>query len=326
MKIGKLTNEELKAHVLDRLSSPKSRVIEGPGVGADCAVLDLDGDVCVLSSDPITGTDRDIGVIALNVACNDIAAAGATPVGVMVTLLIPQSATMDELDAIMEDIVKTADTLSIDVLGGHTEVTDAVVRTVASVTAIGKKSAQSIKNTPRPMEGDSIIMTKSIGLEGAAIIAREHGAVLGKSLTPDELNEARGYINSISVVRDGAIGVKEGAYLMHDVTEGGILGAVWELCDHIGMGAEVYKDKILTTDVINKLCAICKIDPLRLISSGCMLMFARDGERIVKALEKEGIRASVIGEIKGKSLNLIDNGVADEILPPTQDEIYYVNL
>ena len=326
MKIGKLTNEELKAHVLDRLSSPKSRVIEGPGVGADCAVLDLDGDACVLSSDPITGTDRDIGVIALNVACNDIAAAGATPVGVMVTLLIPPKATMDELDTIVEDIVKTASALSIDVLGGHTEVTDAVTRTVASVTAIGKRSPQGFKNAADPMEGDSIIMTKSIGLEGAAIIAREHSQALENHLTDDELNEARGYINSISVIKEGAIGAREGAYLMHDVTEGGILGAVWELCNNLGKGATVYKDKILITDVVKKICCAANVNPYKLISSGCMVMLARNGEGVVNALQKEGIAAAVIGNITRGGITLKDENGIEEILPPAQDEIYSVSL
>ncbi|MBE5816153.1 MAG: AIR synthase [Clostridiales bacterium] len=324
MKIGKLTNEELKHHVLDRLSVPRSKVLAGPGVGADCAVLDLDGDACVLSSDPITGTDRDIGVIALNVACNDIAAAGATPVGVMVTLLIPPRATMDELDAIVEDIVKTASALSIDVLGGHTEVTDAVTRTVASVTAIGKRPSKGFKESFTPMDGDSIIMTKSVGLEGAAIIAREYSRAMEKRLTADELNEAREYINSISVVRDGAIGAKNGAYLMHDVTEGGILGAVWELCSNLGKGATVYEDKILITDVVKKICSACRVNPFKLISSGCMLMLARDGEKVVNALQGDGINAAVIGNIKSEGLTLVNKNGSEEIMPPAQDEIYSV--
>ncbi|NLK68084.1 MAG: AIR synthase, partial [Clostridiaceae bacterium] len=126
MEIGKLSNEKLQKIILNKIEAKRDEVILKPTIGEDCGALDFGEEYCVISTDPITGTENKIGVLAVNVALNDIAASGAVPIGIMVTMLIPPNATESDIDNIMDQLSKTASQANIDIIGGHTEITDAV--------------------------------------------------------------------------------------------------------------------------------------------------------------------------------------------------------
>ena len=128
MELGKLPNDILQSLILDKLQNTRKEVIVKPAVGEDCGAVDFGHELTVISTDPVTGTDSEIGTIAVHVACNDIAASGAEPVGIMVTILAPEYASIEDIETIMKQIADTALLLNVDVIGGHTEVTDAVSR------------------------------------------------------------------------------------------------------------------------------------------------------------------------------------------------------
>ncbi len=329
MEIGKLPNKLLKEIILDKIKNRREEVILSSGIGEDCGALNLGDSICVVSSDPITGAENNIGTLAINISCNDIAASGAEPIALTVTILAPPYATRDSINTIMEQLSSEAEKLNVDIIGGHTEVTDAVNRFVISTTCIGKAAKGKLVSASGAAAGDMLILTKHAGMEGASIIANDRESQVKCFLDTEALKEARSYIDRISVVKEGIIAAGEGASAMHDVTEGGVLGAVWELGEASGVGAEIYAEHIPVRDVTRRICKHYDIDPLRLISSGCMLIAIKESlvARLMKRLSEEEIESAVIGKVTDSSkriLKSITSGNEREIFQPESDELYKV--
>lgn len=320
MKIGKLTNEQLRQLVLDKLHISRREVKVGAGVGIDCAVLDLEGDYCVLSTDPITAAEQGAGALAVHISANDIAASGGEPVAILVTILLPSTETMEGLSARMEEIYREAKGLHIDVVGGHTEVTDAVNRTVISVAAIGRTDRVMSCRDIRP--GDWLVQTKSAGLEGTVILFRDHPADWEGLLSETELAELRQMQDSLSIVSEARIGKEVGAVVMHDVTEGGVLGAAYELAEAAGRGLRVDAGEIPVSPITRKIAGRYGIDPYRLISSGSLLIAisADRGPAMLAAFSAAGIPARRIGEFTTGTR--IWEAEAGDLLPLSQDELF----
>jgi len=325
MDIGKLPNNVLKEIILDKIKNKRKEVLIRPKIGEDCSALNLSDNLCVLSTDPITGATKDIGRIAVHISCNDVASCGAEPVGLLLTILAPKEATTEQLEEIMGQACSTADDLNVDILGGHTEVTDCVNRFVVISTVVGKVGKDNLITTSGAKEGDYIIMTKYAGLEGTAILANDFETELKKHIDERLVDSAKGHINEISVVREGLIAASFGVSSMHDATEGGVLGAIWEVLEASGKGAVVYMDKIPIKEETREICKFFSINPLRLISSGCMIITCNKGEELVQKLNKEGIKATIIGTVTAdKRKKLVGSGFETEIEQPEADELYKV--
>lgn len=325
MEIGKVPNSTLERIIFNKLMKNRSEVMIRPGIGMDCTAVDFGSYACVMSSDPITGTAKEIGRLAVHINCNDIASCGVEPLGLLVTILCPAGSSEKDLESIMSQLSSAAQSINVDILGGHTEITNAVNRFVISCTAVGRCLKDKLISTDGARDGDSLVITKHAGLEGASIIAREKESELINALGIQTVNEAKSFIEHISVVRDGLTAAGFGVDAMHDITEGGVLGAVWELCEASGTGADIYAEKIPVNMSTRKICEYYDIDPLKLISSGCMLIAASNGEGLVKKLDSEGIMASVIGRLNntGKKRLITANGIKD-IDSPGSDELYKV--
>src|SRR5690554_3788783 len=139
MEIGKVSESILKRAVFKQIGKRRDEVLVRPGVGEDCSVIELaDDEVVVLSTDPITGTTKNMGTLVVHVTANDIATSGAELIGVLLTILLPPSTYESELAKLVEEIETTSIELGIEVLGGHTEVTDVVNQPLISVTGVGK--------------------------------------------------------------------------------------------------------------------------------------------------------------------------------------------
>lgn len=323
MEIGKLPNEVLEKIVISKIKNKRKEVIERAGIGKDCAVIDYGENYCVMSSDPITGASSDIGRLAVNVSCNDIGANGAEPVAILMTILAPPETTEEDIKKIMIEADEAAKDLNVEIVGGHTEITDAVNKTILSVTAIGIKSSKS-QITEKVVEGDLVLITKKAGLEGTAILALDLEDKLKGKMTDDEIENAQKCIKNISVVKEGIISGRNGAKYMHDITEGGILGAVWEASEALNIGIEINEEQIPITLETKKICSIFNIDPLKLISSGSMLIIASEvnSNKIVELLNKENIEISIIGKVIKEESVIIKKGIKQLIDPPGSDELY----
>lgn len=172
--------------------------------------------------------------------------------------------------------------------------------------------------------GDDIIVTKYLALEGTSIIINDMEEKVKDVLTAEELAEGRSFVQLLSVIKEGSIAGSFGVNSMHDITEGGVLGALWEMAEASGVGFDVEYEKMPIRPVTLKVCEKLNIDPLRLISSGSMLITAHNGGKLVKMLEKEGINAAVIGKITEGKGRMSRAGVYEEVLPPERDELFKI--
>ncbi len=326
MKIGKIPETVLKRSVLKQIRTKRKEVLVGAGVGEDCAVLSLKEDeVFVISTDPITAAADNAGRLAIIASTNDIASSGAEPVGAMVSALLPEDMEEPQLCKIMQQMEETCASLNIQLMGGHTEVTRAVNWPVLTVTAVGKAKRSRVIATGGAKPGQDIVVTKWIALEGASILACEREAQLLEKYPPGFVEEVKGYGRFLSVAPEAAIAARCGASAMHDVTEGGIFGALWELAESAGVGLSVELKKIPVRQEAIELCEFFGLNPYGFISGGALLIAIDRGHDLVDALAKEGIDASVIGKVTEGNDRVVINGDEKRFLePPRPDELYKV--
>ncbi|MFI3228533.1 MAG: AIR synthase family protein [Bacillota bacterium] len=294
MRVGKLLNNELIKEVLSKVTHFRPEVVVGAGLGEDCASLSTDK-IILISTDPITAEVADIGSLAITVATNDIYASGGVPMALSLTILMPTSATAEQVGEIMECANAKAVEIGAEIIGGHTEFTDAVVRPVVTVTALG--IAENHLQTTNLVVGDSIIITKHIALEGTAILATQYENMLKDVLTEQELLFAKGLSKKTSIAKDARIATSCKARTMHDITEGGIYGALAEICQSSSLGAEISVDSIPKLDISQKICNHLGINIYGLISSGSLLITTPDPDAIIAKCKNEDINATVIGKI-----------------------------
>jgi len=328
LKTGKLDSDLLKELVFGRIKYRDDQIRVRPGIGEDCAVIDFGDYDCVMSTDPITAAVSDIGRLAIHITCNDIASNGVKPLGIMLAVMLPEGTTEADVAHIMEQAGETADALQVEIIGGHTEITPAVKQPVIVSTAVGKALTGKSQSGDNMKAGDYIMITKSVGLEGSGIIACDYEKQLANVLSDDEIEKAKSFLNMVSVVPEGVAAGTVGTHGMHDITEGGVMGAVWEMCQISGTGAEIWKEEIPIEPETEKICSYFDIDPMRLISSGSMLIVAAEGKKkkMLEAIRSAGVACSVIGRVKEKSCGImcVSGGVKAEIEPPYADEIYKV--
>lgn len=317
MRLGKLDNDVLKKLVLDKFPRTRIESYGSPAIGEDCARLDLGGDLTVLSTDPITSAGiGQLGRLSVHVNCNDAAAAGAEPVGLLITLLLPPDTTEADIARIADDVAAACRAAHVDVLGGHTEVTDAVTRPVTNTTVVARCPVSGTLPGMRP--GDDLVLTKYAALEGTLLILEDRPQY-AQDLTEKQKKTVQSIAEMLSVVPEGLYAARHGATAMHDITEGGVYGAVWEMAERYGCGVTVFPRSVPFLPETEILCQAAGIDPFRLIGSGSMLIACKHGDALVKGLSDIGIPASVIGKVTERGV-YTDSGEAIE--PPAADEFY----
>lgn len=323
MKIGKLPDSVLQRLIIEPVSNrgiKRKEVIIKPSIGEDCTAIDFGNDICLMSTDPITGAVEDIGRLAVYINTNDIAACGGTPIGIMVTALLPPNITEEQINKIISDLCESAAEVNIAVLGGHTEITDAVTKPVLSCTVVGK--CKKIISSADAECGDTVIMTKYAAMEGTSIIAAEKAHLL--SVSSQTIERAKSLGNKLSVIKEGNIGAENGVHAMHDITEGGVLGACWEVAACSGKGIEIDCSLIPILPETAEICHAANINPLKLISSGSMLMTTDNPQGLISALESSGIKAAAIGKITESGTYIIENGIRKRLDEPDTDELYKI--
>ena len=326
MEIGKVSNEILEKIVFSNIKKRREEVLVRAGIGEDNGIIDFGEKVCVISTDPITCTTKDIGTLAIHISCNDVSTSGAEPLAVLLTILCPPQTTEQELEEIMKDAANAAADINVEIMGGHTEVTDAVNRIIINTTVVGKQFKDKLANYDDIKIGDKVVITKFIGIEGTSIISKELEHKLIDKIGNDKLTEAKNMDSMISVVKEGVIAGKYNAKYMHDITEGGVYGALWESSMATDRGLIIYEELIPMMDITKEISNILEIDPYRLISSGSMVIIIDEEDLAALQVELEecNIKSTVIGEIIEEGIYFVKDGVKSEIAPPESDEIYRV--
>lgn len=308
MEIGKLSSNRLKENVLNNITSHRDDILVDSAIGEDSAIVDFGDQILAISSDPITGAGKRAGYLAVHIACNDIVASGAIPIGVQVVLLLPEKITDDEIKEIMAEIDQTSKEINVQVLGGHTEVLSHVDKPIIIITAIGKADRNNYVPTSGAKLGDDIIITKGLGIEGSFILANDYSKVLKeKGVSQKAINKAKSFDKHLSVLKEGIKAAKIGVNSMHDITEGGLIGALDEVSRASGLGFQININKEAIPDVVFEITDKLNLDPYSLISSGSLLITTNKAYELIKGLSEIGIKSYKIGKII-ESGRVINNG------------------
>ena len=325
---GKVPVDVLQNVVFKNLGMPRSEVILGPTVGVDGAVLDIGGQSVIVSMDPITGAIERVGFEAVIVNANDVATFGVEPAFLFSCIMLPEGADSQMVESISAQMGRAAKELGIAIVGGHCESVPNLVSPIVVCCMIGLAKKGQYVTAAGARAGDKLILTKSVGIEGTAILATDREEQLSSVLSEEMLRSAKSFYSHISVVKDALTAYRTGGvHAMHDPTEGGVFNGIYEMADAAGLGLRVFEEDIVVKPETWEICRYFAIDPFQLISSGALLI-AADSEstlKILEALKLQGISAVVIGEfsdnLKGCILQT-KNGCIQTLPRPVTDQLW----
>lgn len=324
---GKIPVEILQEVVFKHLGVKRDDVVIGPSAGIDGAVIDIADKSLVISMDPITGAIERIGWLAVNINANDVATFGVEPSFFLSCILLPENSDRKTVDVISTQMDEAAKKLGIGIIGGHCEVTLGLSNPIVVGCTIGITNKGNYVTAGGAKAGDLLILTKSVGIEGTAILASDKEEQLKKAIDKTTVENAKKFFNQISIAEEAITAFKTGGVnAMHDPTEGGLAGGIHEMADASKLGVKIFENKIRIQPETLKICEFFKIDPLQLISSGALLISAKPAhaERIVEKLKQKKIDASIIGEfLKNKERIIVRKNGAIQILPkPVSDHLW----
>ncbi len=329
MRNGKISENVLIRSVLRNIKSKREEVLCGAGVGTDCAVLSFGGENdIVMSTNSVCAPADMVACYGIHRALNNIASAGAEPVGVMISAALPESAEEKELQRMMKQADDIAGRYNVQIMGGHTEVMPDINEPLLTVTGIGKrkiKEGRQIKENREIEPGQDVVISKWIGLEGTVRLAREKREELSSRYPVGMIDEAAGFEQYLSVAPEAATALKSGVCGMHDVSCGGIFAALWELADRAGVGLEIDLKKLPVRQETIELCEFYDLNPYELMSGGSLLMTCNDGTGLVMELEKAGIPAVIVGKTTaGNDRVLLNEDERRFLEPPKPDQLYKI--
>ncbi|MCW4044686.1 MAG: AIR synthase family protein [Candidatus Bathyarchaeota archaeon] len=325
---GKIPIDLLKTVVFKNLGVERPEVTVGPAAGVDGAVLEVGDKSVIVSMDPITGAVEHIGWLAVNVNANDVATFGVAPAFLFSCIMLPEKADSATVEAICTQMDAAAKSLGIAIVGGHCESTPSLANPIVVGCIMGTTEKGNYVTASGAEAGDKLILTKSAGIEGTAILASDREVALKEALNPSALQKAKDFYQQISVVKDALTAYETGGvHAMHDPTEGGVAGGIHEIADASNVGANIYEAAIPVQPETARICSHFRIDPLQLISSGALLIAAepQGAEKIITNLTQQHINASIIGEFTenpNQRVIIRKNGAARTLPRPASDHLW----
>jgi hydrogenase expression/formation protein HypE len=295
---GKIPIDILKEVIFQNLGAKREEVVLGPSAGIDGAVINVGTKSLIVSMDPITGALERIGWLAVNVNANDVATFGVEPSFLLSCIMLPEKANRKTAEVISSQMDRAAKALRIAIVGGHCETTPGLVNPIVVGCMMGITTKGKYVTAGGAKCGDKLILTKSAGIEGTAILASDREKQLERTLGIKRVQKAIRLYDQISVVKDAITAFETGKVnAMHDPTEGGIIGGIYEIAVASYLGVEVFEERIPIQTETSKICDYFRIDPLLLVSSGALLISARPeaADKIVGNLRRKKIPAKVIG-------------------------------
>lgn len=313
MKSGKLSELVLARSVLKKIRNKRKEVISGAGAGKDAAVMKISGELvtaCACSSSmsyipeiPVTAENY-LQSVLLNAeitvirAVNSISAEMGNPFALLIAMILPESFEEVQIKKIMDMFEETAQSLNLQIAGGHSEVSGHVERPVFTVTAYGSRTKpEASMQEKKNLYGQDIVMTGYMALEGTTVMAELQKEKMEKRFTPLYIASAAGHRNQLCVIDHAVIAARNHVTMMHDLSETGVFGGLWELGEKMRTGMEVNLRMIPVRQETIELSEYMDINPFTMPSCGSMLMVAKDGTGLVKEMEKYGIPAAVIGKV-----------------------------
>ncbi len=295
---GKLQPEILRRSVLGYTGKLREDLLVGGGLGEDAALIKVPDGVLVASSDPVVGAEKNAGKLLVHINANDVACKGADPAWIIVTLILPEAGGTVLVEKFMREIHEACSEIGVAIAGGHTELTDRYKQPVISATMFGMTSYElSVKNIS---DGDVIIATGHAGLEGMSIIANDRSDLLSEFFSSEDLQVVKSWGEDFSILKPAKI-LREYSCYMHDPTEGGVYGALFEISQAANRGIEIYHDDIPVHALTKIAAENLNFDPLNLISSGMLIAVVKPEKlhEAQNALKSQGINSAIIGKFSG---------------------------
>lgn len=327
-KLGKIDPHLFQKFISNKCGFKREEVSTGPGFGVDVSIVDLPGQMAMaMTSDPLTllpslGLEESAW-LSVQLMANDMATTGYAPMYGQFVLNLPSSFSKSDFQVYWDYIHRFCSKIGIAITGGHTGFVEGQNSTMAgggTFITIGPKNNMLVSINARP--GDSILVTKSCAISSAAILAMCFPESVKNKLGAEIQEQASATFYHTSSLQDAlaAVGEKrehKDVTAMHDVTEGGVLGAIYELATASDNGALIYNDKLPIGDLQNEVCGLFSLDPRNCIGAGAMVITCKKGSArdVILRLEKENIACTEVGEIvdKHKGIKLMINDTANNI-------------
>lgn len=319
MRTGRLSETIRKRSVLKKITYKSPSLLCGANAWEGCSRLDVGKrEHMVFSVDAVTGYSDILAEKAFYRTMNRITVSGAEPGGILISLLLPETADEPFLRKIMGRLAELADACQIDILGAHTEVLNTVSQPVLSLTGTGfSKAADAARTVAKP--GDDIVMTKWAGATGAAemVMAEQRAGEnrLSARFSAGFLEQTMSQFQFINSMPDART-ADEGVSMRYCAGEDGVFDALWQLGEACGAGLEVDLKKIPIRQETVEICEFFDWNPYMISSDGVLLAVTSSGERLVETLSGEGISADVIGTITSERARVVRNGEERRYLAP----------
>ncbi len=335
-EIGKISPEIFNELIFPRLGAKSGDILVGPQHGVDVGIVEIGGKAVSFTCDPVFivpeyGWER-AAWFAIHILVSDAVTCGLKPKFISIDLNLPMEMTKEQLETMWDTMHRECERLGISVICGHTaryENCHYPMVGGATVVGIGEKNEYV---TPRMARvGDKVIITKGPAIEATGIFATMFPRLIEEQFGYDFSQRAQQIFYQMSVVKDAmtavSVGVREnGITAMHDATECGVWGGLYELAQASGLGVQIEKDQIVVEDCVTEICSYFSIDPYASISEGTLIIACREhkAQEVVKALSRKGIRSSTIGELTepGKGMVLISEGTTGKLQHPIVDPFW----
>ncbi len=328
LPVGKVPSKTLEKVVFAHLGAKRSDVVVGPGTGLDGAIIDIGHKSLITSIDPITGALERIGWLAVNINANDVATFGVRPAYFSSCILLPENSREEVVNEICTQIDLGARKIRLAVIGGHSEITPRLPFPIVVGCCMGVSEKGRYVTSQNAVAGNRLILTKSAGIEGTAILSSDRFSQLSQRIRNETLERAQRLSESISIVEEAILAYNTGhVTAMHDPTEGGVAGGIHELCDASNLGFKVFEEKISVSEETVRICDFFGIDPLQLVASGSLLISVEGhcADDVVDVLTKHKIAANIIGELHGsprKRQIVRKDGKIEELPRPQSDHLW----
>lgn len=321
MKTGKISESVLKRSVLKYIKNGNPMIKNGAGVGSDCAIFACGNGLSAQAAATFSLRQTADIYYPFYKAANNVACSGAVPGMALLVLTLPEAAEEQELQELMREAEAAAESLGLQLAGGHTNVSADLSVPIASVTVTGVLKGPALQPGGAG-PGQDIVMTKWAGLEGTALLAERYQERLRERYPLHMIEAAAALKRQLSVIPEAATAAKSNVCAMHDISTGGIFAALWELAESAGIGLTVDLKRIPVKQETVEVCEFFGLSPYELLSGGCLLMTADSGERLVQALEEADIPAAIIGRTTDGNDRIVTNEEESRFLErPKSDEI-----
>jgi hydrogenase maturation factor len=335
-EIGKISPEIFNELIYPRLGAKSKNILVGPQHGVDVGIAEIGGKAISFTTDPVFivpeyGWER-AAWFAIHIIASDSVTSGLKPKFLSIDLNLPMEMTKQQLEVTWDIIHRECEKMGIAVITGHTARYEGChYPMVGGATMVGIGELNEYVTPKFCKAGDKIIITKGPAIEATGIFAAMLPGVITEKYGTELNHKAQQVFYKMTVVEDAmtavSVGIRDkGVTAMHDATECGVWGGLFEVAQASGLGVRVEKEKIVVEESVEEVCRLFGIDPYASISEGTLLIACKEQKApvVVNALTQRGIKASIVGELTQpeKGMVLVENGKEKKLEHPIVDPFW----